>query len=633
MNLLSALNLLWLIPLCGGIIALWMLRLKRQDVTVSSLYLWRDVLAPTQSNAPLQKLRRHLLLFLQLLAAFLLIFALARPFVYGQAGAGGAIVVIVDSSASMNATDVQPSRLAAAKEAAKNYLDREMRLGDVATVIAATAKPSTSLSFTTDRGRVKQAIDDIAPTDTIADMPGALALAQSLIGNGNGARVKIFSDGAFGPDAQQRLSAITLGGADVSMQTIGAKSADNVAITAMDGRRDPVSGEYEVFVNVENLGGRPHEGTTLTLLRDGRVIDSRSLTFAGGSQSETFTGPDLTQGGLITARLDGLKDDLDRDDTASLALATPRKRRVLLVSSGNLFLERGLNIDPDVVLEEVAPSEFTASGKGGAGYDLVVFDAFLPKGALKPGNYLLFNALGPQSTFTSAGAPSEEATQIIDQDRTHPLMRYVDLSGLALAKSPTLQLALWAESLAETQAGPLVAAGEHDGARVVGVGFDLGDSDWPLRVSFPIFLTNCVNWLTSTGGLGPASPDSIAGTVVSLTTPPGLSSVKITRPDGKSDWVSAPPDGGVALFDQADEVGVYQADAGASYHHPFAVNLLNKYVSTLTPESHPELTRAPSGAPVKPLHLQPVRSEYWTAIAAAALVFLLLEWLVFHRRV
>lgn len=633
MNLLSALNLLWLIPLLGGIIALWMLKLKRQDVTVSSLYLWRDIMAPAQSNAPLQKLRRHLLLFLQLLAAFLLIFALARPFVYGQPGAGRTIVVIVDSSASMNATDVSPSRLGAAKEAAKDYLDREMKLGDVATVIAASAKPQTALSFTTDRVRVKQAIDDIAPTDTVADMPGTLALAQSLIGNGNGARVRIFSDGAFGADAQRRLGAVTLGGAGVSMQTIGSKSADNVAITAMDGRRDPVSGQYEIFVNVENLGGKPHEGVTLTLLRDGKVIDSRSLAFAGGPEAQTFTGQDLAQGGVVTARLDGLKDDLDRDDTASLVLAPPRKRRVLLVSNGNLFLERGLNIDPDVVLEELAPSEFAAAGKGGAGYDLVVLDAFLPKGALKPGNYLIFDAAGAQSTFTSAGAPSEEYTQIIDQERTHPLMRYVDLSGLALAKSPTLQLAPWAESLAETQAGPLVAAGEHDGARVVGVGFDLGDSDWPLRVSFPIFLTNCVNWLTSTGGLGPASPDTIAGTVVSLTTPPGLTSVKITHPNGKAEYVSAPPDGGAALFDRADQIGVYQSDAGGGYHHPFAVNLLNKYVSTLVPEQHPELTRAASAAPVKPLKLQPVRSEYWTAIAAAALVFLMLEWMVFHRRV
>ena len=118
-----------------------MLRLKRQDVTVSSLYLWNTLLQETQANAPFQKLRRNLLLFLQLLAAFLLVFALARPFVYGEAVTGHTVVIILDTSASMNATDVRPTRLAAAKDAADDFMDREMRLGDVATVLTASSKP------------------------------------------------------------------------------------------------------------------------------------------------------------------------------------------------------------------------------------------------------------------------------------------------------------------------------------------------------------------------------------------------------------------------------------------------------------------------------------------------------------
>ncbi len=146
MNLLSPLNLLWALPLLGGIVALWMLRLKRQDVTVSSLYLWNTLLQETQANAPFQRLRRNLLLFLQLLAAFLLVFALARPFVYGEAVTGHTVVLILDTSASMNATDVHPTRLGAAKDAADSFIDREMGIGDVATVLTASSKPDSALS-------------------------------------------------------------------------------------------------------------------------------------------------------------------------------------------------------------------------------------------------------------------------------------------------------------------------------------------------------------------------------------------------------------------------------------------------------------------------------------------------------
>src|SRR5919202_1532126 len=98
MNFLNPWNLLWLLPLVGGILALWMLRLRRREVTVSSLYLWRTLLRDTQANTPLQKLRRNLLLFLQLLVAFLLVFALARPFVFGNGRSGRSCVLVLDTS-------------------------------------------------------------------------------------------------------------------------------------------------------------------------------------------------------------------------------------------------------------------------------------------------------------------------------------------------------------------------------------------------------------------------------------------------------------------------------------------------------------------------------------------------------
>ena len=232
MNLFNPLNLLWLLPLGGGIILLWMLKLKRQDVEVSSLHLWRALLQENQANAPFQKLRRTLLLFLQLLTALLLVLALARPFVYGRSAQGRNIVLILDTAASMNATDVSPTRLAAAKAAASDFVDREMGPNDVATVIAAAQKPVSLLGYTTDKRKIKAAIDGAAPTDTAADMPAAVTLAQSLVGQRPGAELRIFSDGTYGADDARKLDALPLGGADVKFVPIGTPDPDNVAITA-----------------------------------------------------------------------------------------------------------------------------------------------------------------------------------------------------------------------------------------------------------------------------------------------------------------------------------------------------------------------------------------------------------------
>ena len=380
MNLLNPLNLLWALPLLGGIVALWMLRLRRQDVTVSSLYLWNTLLQETQANTPFQKLRRSLLLFLQLLTAFLLILAVARPFVYGQGLGGHTVVIVLQTSASMNATDVRPSRLASAKEAADRFVDSEMRLGDVATVLSVASRPTSLLSgFTGDKGRLKAAIDGAGGTDTPADMGSAMTLAQSLVGTRGGAEVRVFGDGAYSADDLRKLGGLSYGGTDVAFTPVGTASPDNIGITRMDGRRDPQTGSYQVFVQVQDGGGRPYaNGGTLSLSKDGRLLDARAISLAGGSQAETFDSPLLKTGGVVTARLDDVKDDLASDNQASLVLSPPRPRRVLLVSPGNIFLERGLNLDPDVILEECAPDEFATVGRSGAGYSMTVFDGALP---------------------------------------------------------------------------------------------------------------------------------------------------------------------------------------------------------------------------------------------------------------
>src|SRR5512132_2840030 len=102
------------------IVAMYLLKLRREDRKVSSTFLWQRMVRDVEANAPWQKLRRNLLLLLQLLLLLLLALALARPFFRTTGIAGRNLIVIVDRSASMGATDVAPTRLAAAKRQAIN---------------------------------------------------------------------------------------------------------------------------------------------------------------------------------------------------------------------------------------------------------------------------------------------------------------------------------------------------------------------------------------------------------------------------------------------------------------------------------------------------------------------------------
>ena len=119
LSLMAPIALAALVPLAAIIVLLYLLKLRRHDVTVPSVFLWRQAIEDVQANAPFQRLRMSLLLLLQLIALTALVFALAAPFVMARRLPGRTSVIVLDASASMNATDVEGSRLEAARGRAR----------------------------------------------------------------------------------------------------------------------------------------------------------------------------------------------------------------------------------------------------------------------------------------------------------------------------------------------------------------------------------------------------------------------------------------------------------------------------------------------------------------------------------
>src|SRR5262249_2847912 len=148
-----------------GIIALYFLKLRRKPVQVPSTLLWRRSIEDLHVNSLFQRLRKNLLLFLQLLAVLLAMFALSGPRVKGSSSVGQRYVLAIDNSASMRATDISPSRLAEAKRRAKKLVD-EMESNDLAMVIAFSDRAQVVSSYTGNRALLRKAIDDLAPTQT-----------------------------------------------------------------------------------------------------------------------------------------------------------------------------------------------------------------------------------------------------------------------------------------------------------------------------------------------------------------------------------------------------------------------------------------------------------------------------------
>src|SRR5579875_1981155 len=80
-----------------GIIALYFLKLRRRPVRVPSTLLWQRSLEDLHVNSLFQRLRRNLLLFLQLLSVLLAMLALTGPRIKGTSGQGQRYVIAIDN--------------------------------------------------------------------------------------------------------------------------------------------------------------------------------------------------------------------------------------------------------------------------------------------------------------------------------------------------------------------------------------------------------------------------------------------------------------------------------------------------------------------------------------------------------
>src|SRR2546423_12056383 len=159
-----------------AVVAMYLLKLRRDEAVVPSTLLWNRLVADVEANAPWQRLRRSLLLLLQLLLVIALAILAARRCVERTAGLARDIVLVVDASASMGSTDIVPNRLAAAKQAAIEAL-RDLPSGGKVSVIAAGRTARVVATGSSDMGRVRQALDSIEGTASTGDLGDALRLA------------------------------------------------------------------------------------------------------------------------------------------------------------------------------------------------------------------------------------------------------------------------------------------------------------------------------------------------------------------------------------------------------------------------------------------------------------------------
>ena len=608
-------GMFWLALLLPAVVLLYLLKLKRQEVVVSSLLLWRKSIDDMKANAPFQRLRNRLLLWLQLLVLALLIMGLARPMLNVKGFEGQQMIVLLDTSASMKATDVSPNRMAAAKRAVRAAID-DLSRGDSMMLITFAGKASVRTTLTSDTGLLRRAVEAASPTDTQTRIHDALKIASSVARQARNPELLILSDGQIAD-----LAEATRMPCKVTFVPVG-KRARNVGVTLFDIRSSfDERSRPSAFVKVQNFGDEPVD-TVLKLANNGALVEARELQLAPGKATSVSMDELRLNEGLVEAALD-IDDDLAADNHAWCVLMPQRRISVLLVTEGNYFLDKALLLERDVLLTQVSPQSYTS----GEGHDVIIFDRWHPT-TLPGGKCLFVGVVPPMDCIAMQG--EVQAPIVLDYDRTHPLSRYLTFAGINIAKAAKMRLSKGARALVESRDTPLIAVHSGGRSRTVVVGFDLYESDWPLRVSFPLFVSNAAHWLSGRRP-GAATEKYATGDAVAIRAPESASGADVVAADGKRHHMELER-GRDAYFSQTDQAGVYRIEFGGGAHtpRPIAVNLLSAAESNTRPAQSIELA-----GKMIPAAAEGGRTnrEIWRYFALAGLLFLLAEWYVYSRRV
>ena len=648
------------------LVATYLLKLRRRPLRVSSILLWEKFGSDIQVNVPLARPRASWLLFLHLLIAAALIAAVGRPAIPGAAGSAGRLIVVIDRSASMSASDAvrddaRITRLEEAKDRAIAAIQQAAGSSASVAVISFASAAQVLREFSPDAQQAMRAVREIQPTDQPGNFAAASDVVRALVSSlgeteaGPGVDVVLFSDGVFDAAAdssENRGPAMRL----VRVGTPPAIAKENLGIVSLAARRIESDLEaVEVFARLQNAAREPRV-VPVSFALSGKVLETRTVTVPGatadaaGELALTFAcRPQGRQLATVSLAVDPARDMLPSDNAASLLLKGFIPPRVVFVTRPSTASAAG---DEDTIsarfllegvlaelrlgeLKRVTQGEYEQLATTGQlrFFDAILFDGSTPS-VQPPLPSLSINAGLPDFELLAPTA-NGPGRPVLSWSRSHPLLEYITLDGVVVSRSRPLRGSGSEPAfivLARGETGPLLLARDRPGdPRRIVLTFDLADSNWPIEPSFSIFMNASIAWLTATR----ATDASVSYS----TTEPITITAATTASDATFERLGRGPDeppirasiaGTQSSLGVLERAGVYLAigvPESSTAPDPVAVNLLNP-LESMAGSSDRVLVgrRAIAGAASTPSPL-----EIWWWFLLAGLALLVVEWFVFAR--
>lgn len=570
----SALLLLLLLPL---ILLLHILLRRMESHKISSLLIWEKVKRKRKYTFP-----TILLLLLQMLLIVFIVLSLTDikiPLTIPIRRE--ASVLIIDNSASMNVIENGQIRLEDAKKKAINVI--KSSLGEIM-IITSSYPPQIITSYSNNRNDLIQSVYSIEKTEMRNAIEEVMKIASASVTPSGS--IILISDGAFDyiPSEADNFKFIRA----------GKELDNNMGITDYYLRKKSNGDAYELYCAIENFSSH-RSNFRFNIYKGDELIDNTSGTLESGEIKRFIFDIQSDPGQEIRGEL--ISDDLLKtDNRASSYISSNKRKRILLVTPGNFFLEKALESIEDVLIEkytaivevrntvetETKPYLYSSKGievqKIPDNFDIVIYDRIPPEQQNDFGRFIYIDVI-PSGIRSIQGKIRPQAVSI---NKNHPLLDSVDFSKVSILKARAPLDFPGIEELVSGGNTGLFYSLERKFLKFVYLPFDLTDSDLPLRASFPILINNSIKWLTDGYSLEEIIQYRTGDSILIGRANPVFKESYITDPFGKKTTIEG------NFYKRTQNTGLYRLEYADQFYYN-AVNLNSRDESDIS-SRFPEVT-------------------------------------------
>ncbi|SCG82459.1 hypothetical protein DW1_0851 [Proteiniborus sp. DW1] len=506
------------------IIIMYLLKKQHTDIIISSNYLWEKALKDVEANRPWQRLRKNLLLILQLLIFSLIVLSLAKPYIFSSNTSSGNTIIVLDTSMSMQGSSGETTRFDIAKKEIEKIVDN-LKPDTSITIIAMDMSPNILINNTDNKELAKSQLASIKPTNSKDNIQETLSLLNAMTKDMDNYSILFYTDKWIETDIDKLIINYIDGEhRNVAIENI-SHSLDSSGITAL--------------TTVTNYSNEDMS-FDVSLYVDDSLYDVKETSLLPGESSSIYWQNINPSARILRAEID-IEDSLMVDNVRHHIINTDSVKKILLATKGNVFLEKAISLNNNIELYKTNEISESISG-----YELYVFDGIVPDKLPKDGSVIMI-AQTNSEFFKDASVDSGEMKALNDE-----LFRYVSLD-FSIGKTKFIADSGWIEPVLLINDNPVIAKGKRDNQKFILIGFDFHDSDFPLQVDFPIFIQNMLEH-----SLNMSNQEQIAvlsGESLNLDTLPNSKEISVIKPDGQKEKLGPPFP--LAPFTDTKEIGVY----------------------------------------------------------------------------